>query len=68
MRFADFIDKLIEIQNKYDCDDVNVSIMTEIDIDLQTPVFQVQHRVTDIAASVGKNGCSRIIIIGQELD
>lgn len=58
MRLADFIDRLIEIQNSYDCDDHEVSIMTEL------PNLQIQHKVTDVAFS----GRSGIIVIGQELD
>ncbi len=67
MRLADLIDRLIEIQNKYDCDDVGVSIMSEHEVDLQTTQFS--SKVRDTAVSVGKDDVvGGIIIIGQELD
>ena len=58
MRLADFIDRLLEIQNSYDCNDYEVSIMTEL------PNLQIQHKVTDIAFSER----SGIIVIGQEIE
>lgn len=70
IKLADFIDKLLEIQNSYDCDEVYVDMMQEHDVDVNGFKTQVQFqsKVKDIAVSCGNHTVSRIVIIGQEID
>lgn len=70
IRLADFIDRLLEIQNKYDCDDVYVDMMQEhcVDINGFEKEVQFNSKVKDVAVSCGKNTVNKIIIIGQEID
>ena len=61
MKLAEFIDRLLEIQNEYDCDDVEVELMHEFGGKQYSSV------VRDLAVSVGKQRkVSKIIIIGNE--
>lgn len=70
IKLADFIDRLVEIQNSYDCDEVYVDMMQEhyVDINGFQQEFQFGSKVKDIAVSCGNHTVSRIIIIGQEIN
>ena len=78
MKLSDFINRLIKIQNEYSCDDAEISMMSEHQVDLQT--IQFNSVVKDVAAVVSKNNSEHmeipcevdlvkgIVVIGQELD
>ena len=70
IKLTDFIDRLLEIQNSYDCNDVYVDMMQEHNVEINgfQQEIQFSSRVKDIAVSCGNHTVSRIIIIGQELD
>lgn len=70
MKFSDFIDKLIEIQNEYDCDDVEVSVMQEHEVEINgfDKEVQFESMLRDVAVVCGNDKVSRIVLIGQELD
>jgi len=74
MRLADLIDRLLEIQNEHECDDVEVSIMMEhmVNKGYEPYVVQISSTVTDVAASIRSEkgvckGVSSIIVIGKEI-
>lgn len=69
MTLANFIDRLSEIQNQYDCDNVIVTTMQEKELgEIKTTIIQIESEVQDIAVSIGKDGVKKIIIIGNEID
>lgn len=69
MKLADLIDRLLEIQNKYDCDSVKTSIMQEKDFGItKKKIVQIESQVKDVAVSIGKDGFKKIVIIGNEID
>ena len=69
MKFADLIDKILEIQNKYDCDNVDLSVMQEHEVEINgfTQEMQFESQVRDVAVVRGNDGVSRIVFIGKEL-
>lgn len=70
MKLADLIDRLIEIQNSYDCSDVDVEIMQEhmVEINGFEQEVQFQSKIRDVAVACGNHTVSRIVFVGQELD
>ena len=75
MKLANLIDRLLKIQNEYNCDDLEVNIMMEhmVNVGLERKKMQFESVTTDVAVCTSYDkgtytGISKIIIIGQELD
>lgn len=79
MKIEELIDRLIEIQNKYNVS-LNVSLMQEGEFlisnsnkygfqEIDKVPIQLESRIKDIAVSTNKQGnLDRIILIGKELE